>query len=77
MTTGGLWFQGELYGGREPHTKSPPNDADPPEGFGRVSVQFRAGQAGAFSSSAATFLVRFGSTGTPGPMVVETVTLRM
>ena len=29
------------------------------------------------SSSAATFLVRLGSTWTPGPMVVESVTLRM
>ena len=76
MTTGGLWLREELYGGPHSSTKSARNDADPPESFGRVSV-FRAGQAGAFSSSTATFLVRLGSTWMPGPIVVDTVTLRM
>ena len=47
------------------------DDADPPEARAGQRWAIRSADA---SSSAATFLVRFGSTWTPGPMVVETVT---
>ena len=40
-------------------------------------VRRAGGHSAGAASSAATFLVRFGSTWTPGPMVVETVTFLM
>jgi hypothetical protein len=61
--TGGLWIRLAGYGTQRPADKSRPVPGLGPD----------RGQA---SSSTATLRVLFGSTWTPGPMVVEKVTLR-
>lgn len=68
-TTGGLWFRSLTVRRRRRDAKSVAPAAR--------QAYSRLGQAGATSSSAATFLVRLGSTGTPGPIVVESVTFLM
>ena len=71
-TTDGLWFQGRQYAAAQPaqNRRRPavPGDDGPSDGMP---------QALAVSSSDATLRVRLGSTWTPGPMVVETVTFLM
>jgi hypothetical protein len=67
--TGGLWIRVAGYGTRRPVDKS-----RPAHGM-RTGVRPRDGR-GQASSSAATLRVLFGSTWTPGPIVVENVTFR-
>ena len=87
MTTGGLWFQrgtvrvravdaksvptASAGRGQRERRRTPPSDSD---GGERCSVLGGEAQA---SSSSATLRVRFGSTWTPGPIVVETVIFLM
>src|SRR3954452_10682563 len=56
-------------------TKSAPERRDGPAPRGSLAVSLRIRVQA--SSSAATLRVRLGSTWTPGPIVVETVILRM
>jgi hypothetical protein len=55
------------------HSRHPPQNDDTPPPSGRRGAVGAADQAGGFSSTS-RLRVRFGSTGMPGPVVVETVT---